>query len=133
MAQQLFYGDVVVALVLDTVVIGGIAEDALLSEHLVAHAQLLHLYELHNAGSGDELGYGCKAHQHVGFHADALLLVCPSESMGIEQGVVTGDDELGTVDFPSLEVSLYDGIHFLVCLSSGEGIGDGIVDMYRRQ
>ncbi len=31
-AQQLLYGDVVVALVLDAVIIGGIAEDALLSE-----------------------------------------------------------------------------------------------------
>ena len=77
--------------------------------------------------------WGEVAHQHIGFHADAPFLVCPSESTGIEQGVVAGDDELGTVDFPSLEVSLDDGIHLLVCLSLGEGIGDGIVDMYRRQ
>ncbi len=66
-------------------------------------------------------------------HADAPFLVSPCQIHGHEQGVVAGDDELGTVDFPYSEVSLDDGIHLLVCLSLGEGIGDGIVDMCRRQ
>ena len=106
MAQQLFYGDVVVALVLDTVIVGGIVQDSLRSEYLLVHLELLHFLQFHDAYGGDELGNGSEAHQHVRFHSDAPLLVCPSETAGIEQGVVAGDDELCAVDFPSLEVSL---------------------------
>ena len=129
MAQQLFYGDVVVSLVLDTVVVGGIVQDSLRSEYLLVHLELLHLLQFHDANGGDELGNGSEAHQHVRFHSDAPFLVCPSETAGIEQGVVAGDDELCTVDFPSLEVSLHERIHLVVFLTLGEGIADGIVDM----
>ena len=101
MAKQLLHGDVVISLVLDAIVIGGIVQDAFFAEHLLVQLQFLHLLQFHDAHSRDELRYRGESHQHVGLHLDALFLVSPAESAGVEQGVVAGDDELGTVYFPS--------------------------------
>ena len=129
MAKQLLHGDVVISLVLDAIIIGGIVEDSLRSEHLLVQLQFLHLLQFHDAHSRDELRYRGKSHQHVGLHLDALFLVSPSESAGVEQGVVAGDDELGTVYFPSFQVSLYHGVNLVVFLSLGQCVRDGVVDV----
>ena len=84
MAQQLFYGNVVISLVLDAVVINGIAQDSLSAKHLFVQLEFLHLLQLHDTYGCNQFRYGGKAHQHVRFHPGAPLLIRHSESAGIE-------------------------------------------------
>ena len=84
MAQQLFYGDVVISLVLDTVVVNGIAQDSLFAKHLLVQLEFLHLLQLHDTYGCNQFRYRGEAHQHVRLHSDTSLLICHSESAGIE-------------------------------------------------
>ena len=84
MAQQLFYGDVVISLVLDTVVVNGIAQDSLFAKHLLVQLEFLHLLQLHDTYGCNQFRYRGEAHQHVRLHSDASLLIRHSESAGIE-------------------------------------------------
>ena len=84
MAQQLFYGNVVISLVLDAVVINGIAQDSLSAKHLFVQLEFLHLLQLHDTYGCNQFRYRGEAHQHVRLHSDASLLIRHSESAGIE-------------------------------------------------
>ena len=84
MPQQLFYGDVVISLVLDTVVVNGIAQDSPFAKHLLVQLEFLHLLQLHDTYGCNQFRYRGEAHQHVRLHSDASFLIRHSESAGIE-------------------------------------------------
>ena len=88
MAQQVLHCYVEVPLVFYHVGVSRVAEYAIWAEHMVRQTQLAHLPQLHYAYRRDELRYRCHAHDVRRLHGYAALLVGPSISVGIDEGVV---------------------------------------------
>ena len=116
-SEQLFYGYIVVSVVLDAVVVGRIIENTFRTKYFVAHPDFLHLHKFHDACGSDEFRNRGESHYHIGFHQDTFFFIRITKSAGIEEGIVAGNDELCSIDFPSFQIACHKRVKLLVFLS----------------
>ena len=115
-SEQLFYGYIVVSVVLDAVVVGRIVENSFRTKDFVAHPDFLHLHQSHDTYGSDEFGNRCESHHHIGLHLDSFFFISITKSSCIEEGIVAGNDELRSIDFPSFQITCHKRVKLLVFL-----------------